>query len=131
MTKLDNVPFTMPFTEELGVEITHASAERVTATLHVRAALCTTGRRLHGGAIMALADSLGAIGAYLSRPEDSHGTTTIESKSNFLGAAKRDTIISAESTPLHVGRRTSVWQTRIHDDAGKPIAIVTQTQMVL
>ena len=68
MTELDIVPFTMPFTEELGLEITHASAEWVTATLHVRAALCTTGRRLHGGALMALADCLGAIGAYLSRP---------------------------------------------------------------
>jgi len=126
-----DVPFTMPFAELLGIEITQASAAGVSAELEVREALCTTGARMHGGAIMALADNLGAIGAYLSRPEGTHGTTTIESKTNFLGAAKLGSRVTAEATPLHVGRRTSVWQTRVTTDDGKPVAIVIQTQMVL
>ena len=131
MSHSESVPFTMPFASLLGLQINEAGNDRVTATLDVRAELCTTGERLHGGAIMALADNLGAIGAYLSRPEGSHGTTTIESKTNFLGAAKLGSTVVAEATPLHVGRRTSVWQTRINTAEGKPVAIVTQTQMVL
>ena len=131
MSQSETVPFTMPFASLLGLQINEAGKDRVTATLDVRAELCTTGERLHGGAIMALADNLGAIGAYLSRPEGSHGTTTIESKTNFLGAAKLGATVVAEATPLHVGRRTSVWQTRINTAEGKPVAIVTQTQMVL
>ena len=131
MSQPEPVPFTMPFASLLGLQVDAASKDRVTATLEVRAELCTTGERLHGGAIMALADNLGAIGAYLSRPEGSHGTTTIESKTNFLGAAKLGSTVVAEATPLHVGRRTSVWQTRINTEEGKPVAVVTQTQMVL
>jgi uncharacterized protein (TIGR00369 family) len=131
MSEADPVPFTMPFANLLGVTVTTAKADQVSGTLEVREALCTTGKRLHGGAIMALADNLGAIGAFLSRPQDSHGTTTLESKTNFLGAAKQGTTVFATATPLHVGRRTSVWQTRIETEDGKPVAIVTQTQMVL
>ena len=131
MSDADTIPFTMPFAELLGLQVEHASADEVRATMQVRDELCTTGARLHGGAIMALADNLGAIGAYLSRPEGSHGTTTIESKTNFLGAAKLGSTVSATATPLHVGRRTSVWQTRINTAEGKPVAVVVQTQMVL
>lgn len=131
MSDATTVPFTMPFATLLGVQVEHASADKVQANLEVREELCTTGARLHGGAIMALADNLGAIGAYLSRPEGSHGTTTIESKTNFLGAAKQGSTVTAIATPLHVGRRTSVWQTRVSTAEGKPVAVVVQTQMVL
>jgi uncharacterized protein (TIGR00369 family) len=79
---------------------------------------------------MAFADTLGATGAYLNLPEGA-STTTIESKTNFIAPAKAGTIVTAESLPIHIGRRSSVWQTRITRDDGKLVAIVTQTQMVL
>ncbi len=131
MSDTDTIPFTMPFANLLGLQVEQADADQITATMQVREELCTTGARLHGGAIMALADNLGAIGAFLNIPEGSHGTTTIESKTNFLGAAKLGSTVTATATPLHIGRRTSVWQTRITSDEGKPVAIVVQTQMVL
>jgi uncharacterized protein (TIGR00369 family) len=80
---------------------------------------------------MAAADSLGAIAAFLALPEGAAGTTTIESKTNFLGAAKVGAVVTLETTPVHVGRRTSVWQTKLTLADGKPVALVTQTQMVL
>lgn len=121
----------IPFAKTMGVEITEATPQRVTGRLLVRPDLCTTGGTLHGGAIMALADSLGAIGGYLSLPEGAKGTTTLESKTNFLGAAKGGTTVTAETTPVHSGKRTSVWQTKITSEDGKAIALVIQTQMVL
>jgi len=121
----------IPFAKTMGVEITEATPERVAARLLVRPDLCTTGGTLHGGAAMAFADSLGAIGAYLSLPEGAAGTTTLESKTNFLGPAKEGETVLAHCTPVHVGRRTSVWQTKITTEAGRNVALVTQTQMVL
>lgn len=121
----------IPFAKTLGVEIVEASRERVVVQLLVRPDLCTTGGTLHGGAVMSLADSAGAIGAYLALPEGARGTTTLESKTNFLGAAKAGTTVTAESTPVHSGRTTGVWQTRITGEDGKAIALVTQTQLVL
>jgi uncharacterized protein (TIGR00369 family) len=85
---------------------------------------------MHGGAIMAFADALGAIGTVLNIPRDAN-TTTIESKTNFISAAREGSTINAESTPIHTGKRTCVWQTRITREDGKLVAIVTQTQMVL
>jgi uncharacterized protein (TIGR00369 family) len=131
MQQPDNIPFTMPFAEHLGIEVTEASADKVVATLTVRPELCTTGARLHGGVIMAFADNLGAIAAYLNLPEASSATTTIESKTNFVGAAKLGEQITGETSPVHVGRRTSVWQTQIRTATGKKVAVVTQTQLVL
>jgi uncharacterized protein (TIGR00369 family) len=96
----------------------------------VRDEICTSGGILHGGAIMTLADTAGATGAFLNLPEGSR-TTTIESKTNFLGAAPVGSIVTAEATPLHIGRRSSVWQTRISDEGGKLLAVVTQTQLVI
>ena len=119
-----------PFPRLMGVEILEAAKARVRARLHVRPDLCTASNILHGGAIMAFADTLGAIGAWLNLPEG-RLTTTIESKTNFIGAAKEGTTVEAESTPLHVGQRSSVWQTRIAREDGKLVAVVTQTQMVL
>lgn len=121
----------IPFAKTLGLEIVEASAERVRGRLEVRPELCTTGGTLHGGAVMALADTLGAIGAYLALPEGATGTTTVESKTNFLGAAKAATTVEAEATPVHKGKRTSVWQTRISGEDGKAVALVIQTQLVL
>jgi 1,4-dihydroxy-2-naphthoyl-CoA hydrolase len=121
----------IPFAKTMGVEITEATTERVVARLLVRPELCTGGAILHGGAIMALADSVGAVGAFLSLPPGATGTTTIESKTNFLGAAKAGVTVTAEATPVHKGKRTSVWQTRITTEDGKAIALVIQTQLVL
>lgn len=114
----------------MGVEILSAEPARIVARLAVRPDLCTTGHILHGGAIMAFADALGGIGAFLNLPSGA-GTTTIESKTNFFAAAKEGETISAETTPLHVSERTSVWQTRLTRADGKLIALVTQTQLVL
>jgi 1,4-dihydroxy-2-naphthoyl-CoA hydrolase len=121
----------MPFAKVLGLEVDTSSKAQIKASLTVNEALCTTGRIMHGGAIMAVADTLGAIGAYLNLPEGAKATTTIESKTNFLGAAKLGSKVAAETTPVHIGGRTSVWQTRLTTAEGKSVAIVTQTQLVL
>ena len=80
---------------------------------------------------MALADTLGALGALRNLPEGASGTTTIESKTNFIGAAKEGETVRATCEPVHIGRRTSVWTTRLETEAGKPVAVVTQTQLIL
>jgi 1,4-dihydroxy-2-naphthoyl-CoA hydrolase len=114
----------------MGVRIVEATPEKIVATMQVRPDLCTTGRNLHGGAYMAFADTLGGVGTFLNLPPGAR-TTTIESKTNFLGAALAGTVVTAESSPLHRGKTTMVWQTRISNEAGKLIAVVMQTQMVL
>jgi 1,4-dihydroxy-2-naphthoyl-CoA hydrolase len=119
-----------PFPNLMGVEVIAADKESVRGRLVVRPELCTSGHILHGGAIMAFADTLGAVGAFLNLPQGA-GTTTIESKTNFIGSAKEGTTVKAEATPVHIGRLTSVWQTRITREDGKLVAIVTQSQMVL
>jgi len=119
-----------PFPTLMGVKVLSADKDRVRAELMVRPDLCTAGHIMHGGAIMAFADALGAIGAVLNMPREAN-TTTIESKTNFIGAAKEGGVVTGESTPVHVGKRTSVWTTRITRADGKLVAIVTQTQMIL
>jgi uncharacterized protein (TIGR00369 family) len=114
----------------MGVEIAEVSPERVVATMLVRPDLCTTGESLHGGAIMAFADTLGAIGTIVNLPPGAR-TVTIESKTNFIGAARAGTRVTGETTPFHRGKTTMVWQTQIKNEAGKLCAVVTQTQMVL
>jgi uncharacterized protein (TIGR00369 family) len=114
----------------MGVEIKEATPDRIVATMLVRADLCTAGGVCHGGAYMAFADTVGAVGTVVNLPPGAR-TTTIESKTNFLGAAPVNTHITAESVPLHRGKSTQVWQTTIKSEAGKLCAIVTQTQMVL
>ncbi len=96
----------------------------------MRPEICTTFDTLHGGAIMAFADTLGATGAFLNLPLGA-GTTTMESKTNFIGSAKIGMTVTGESTPVHLGKSTSVWTTRITRDDGKLVAVVTQTQIVL
>jgi len=118
------------FPDFLGIELSAVETERVTASLTVREAVCTTGKIMHGGAIMAFADTLGAVGTVVNLPEGAR-TTTIESKTNFLGAAPLGARVIGESIPVHRGRTTMVWQTRITLESGKLVALVTQTQMVL
>jgi uncharacterized protein (TIGR00369 family) len=120
----------LPFAKLLGIQFTSAAAERVTAELAVRDDLCTIPAILHGGAIMAFADTLGAAATILNL-RDGQGTTTIESKTNFLAPAAVGTKVIGETTPVHRGRRTMVWQTRITTEAGRAVALVTQTQLVL
>src|SRR5437867_11269314 len=117
------------FADLLGVRFVEVTADRVVAELDVRDDLCTVPGIMHGGAIMALADTLGGVATSLNLPLGA-GTTTIESKTNFLAAARTGTTISAECVPLHRGKQTMVWQTRVTCD-GKLLATVTQTQMVL
>ena len=119
-----------PFSELMGIEIAERSKERVVGRMLVREDLCTSGSILHGGAYMAFADTLGAIGAVMNLGEG-QWTTTLESKTNFFRGAPAGSTITGTSTPLHLGRRSSVWQTRIENEAGKLMALVTQTQMVL
>lgn len=114
----------------MGVQVVEVDKEKIVATMQVRPELCTSGHVLHGGAYMAFADTLGALGTVVNLPPKTR-TTTIESKTNFLGAAQEGTRVTGESTPLHRGKTTMVWQTRITNEAGKLVAIVTQTQMVL
>jgi 1,4-dihydroxy-2-naphthoyl-CoA hydrolase len=114
----------------MGIEIKEASQDKVVATMLVRPDLCTAGNVLHGGAFMAFADTIGAVGAVMNLPPNTR-TTTLESKTNFLGAAPVNTRVTAEATPLHRGKTTMVWQTMIKSEAGKLCAVVTQTQMVL
>jgi len=122
---------TMPFSKLMGVTITEAGREIVTGKLTVRDDLCTTGQIMHGGAIMAFADALAAVGAFLTLPEGASGTTTVESKTNFLGAARQGTTVTGSAEPVKIGSRLSVWQTDIRTGDGKRVALVTQTQLVL
>jgi 1,4-dihydroxy-2-naphthoyl-CoA hydrolase len=121
----------LPFGKLLGMRFTSASPDRIVAELTVREEICTIPATLHGGAIMAFADTLGGTATFVNLPEGAKGTTTIESKTNFLGPAPLGQKVIGECTPIHRGRRTQVWQTRITTEAGKLVALVTQTQMVL
>ncbi|MDX2236988.1 MAG: PaaI family thioesterase [Hyphomonadaceae bacterium] len=128
---MSNPAHAMPFSKLMGVVVTTAERDRVVGELVVREDLCTAGGILHGGAVMAFADALGAIGAMLNLPDGAAGTTTIESKTNFLGPARVGEKVLAETTPIQRGRRLSVWQTRLTCETGKAVALVTQTQLVL
>jgi 1,4-dihydroxy-2-naphthoyl-CoA hydrolase len=132
MTPLEKIrSMKMPFAELKGVTFTEAERDRVVARMLVRPDLCTLNQTIHGGAIMALADSVGAAATFINLPEDARGTTTIESKTNFVGGAKEGTTLIATATPVHRGRRTQVWQTRLETEDGKLVALVSQTQRVL
>jgi 1,4-dihydroxy-2-naphthoyl-CoA hydrolase len=115
--------------EVLGLRIAEASPDRVVGELTIRDELRTVGGALHGGTLMALADTIGATATALNlAPGDT--TTTLESKTNFFAAGRTGTV-RAEATPLHKGRRTMVWQTRVTDESGRLLSLTIQTQMVL
>jgi 1,4-dihydroxy-2-naphthoyl-CoA hydrolase len=125
---MDKTP--LPFAKLMGIVITEVTPERVTAEIKVRDDLCTRPAILHGGAIMAFADTIGAYATVVNLPEGAT-TTTIESKTNFFAGVPLGDTAKAECTPLHRGRTTMVWQTRISRGDGRLAAIVTQTQLVL
>ena len=114
----------------LGVRLVSADTDRVVAQLSVRPELCTTGGVLHGGAIMAFADTLGAVGTFLNLPTGTR-TTTTDSSTKFVAAAPVNGVVTGESIALHRGRTTMVWQTLIRRADGKLCAVITQTQLVL
>jgi len=113
----------------LGIRILEAAPGRVVGELTVRDELCTVPGILHGGVLMSLADTLGAVGTVLNMPPEAR-TTTIESKTNFFGPARLGAVVTAECVPLHLGKRTMVWQTDVRSPEGKRLALVTQTQFV-
>ncbi|HEY5166506.1 MAG TPA: PaaI family thioesterase [Pseudolabrys sp.] len=119
-----------PFADFLGMKVTHVSPERVCAELVMRAELNNRFGIMHGGAIMALADNIGGT-ATMANLKDGQSTTTVESKTNFFAAIPIGDTAYAECTPLHRGRSTMVWQTRITRGDGRLCALVTQTQLVL
>ncbi|NUU21768.1 MAG: PaaI family thioesterase [Streptomycetaceae bacterium] len=119
----------VPFAAELGIVLEEAAPEGVAGTLGWRAELCTLGGTLHGGALMTLADSVGAICAFLNLPAGA-GTSTVESKTNLFRPVRSGTVRAA-ARPLNVGRSLIVVQTDLTDDRGKPVAQTTQTQFVL
>jgi len=120
----------LPFAKLMGLRFTEAEPDRVVAELEITENLCTRPAVAHGGAIMAFADTLGAAATILNLPEGA-GTTTIESKTNFLAAAPAGSRVRGETTPVHRGRTTMVWQTRVTTQEGRLAALVTQTQLVL
>jgi len=120
-----------PLAKLLGIAVTAAGPDGVTAEMVVRGDLCTMGGICHGGALMSLADNTGAIATFINLPEGASGTTTIESKTNLVGAAKAGSTVVARATPVHVGGTTQVWQTRIETVEGRLVCLTTQTQMVL
>jgi uncharacterized protein (TIGR00369 family) len=124
-----DVAAAMPFAATIGVELESAAPEEVRGGLAWREDLCTAGGVLHGGALMALADSLGAVCAFLNLPEAAT-TATIESKTNFFRAV-REGHVMASARPLHVGRSFIVVQTELRDAADRAVGVVTQTQAVL
>jgi uncharacterized protein (TIGR00369 family) len=121
----------LPLARLLGIVIREAGQNRVVAEMEIREDICTLGKRVHGGALMALADTAAATGTIVGLPPGAAGTTTIESKTNFLGGAEAGTRLIATATPLHRGRTTQVWQTRVETESGRLIAVVSQTQMIL
>jgi uncharacterized protein (TIGR00369 family) len=121
---------TLPFARPLGIRLLSAAPDRVVAEMLVRDDLCTRPAVLHGGAMMAFADTLGAYATAINL-RDGAGTTTIESKTNFLAPVPVGTKVTGECLPLHRGKRTMVWQTRITSQEGRLLGVVTQTQMVL
>lgn len=120
----------LPFARLMGVRFTEVGPERVVAELPVREDLCTRPAVAHGGALMAFADTVGAV-ATVANLAEGDGTTTIESKTNFVGPAPVGTLLVATATPVHRGGRTQVWQTRIEAGEGRLVALTSQTQLVL
>jgi 1,4-dihydroxy-2-naphthoyl-CoA hydrolase len=120
----------LPFASLLGIVFTDVSKDRLVAEMVVRDDLCTRPAICHGGALMAFADTMGGAAAMVNL-EDGFGTTTLESKTNFLAGAPAGSRLVGECTPIHKGRTTMVWQTRVTIDGGRLAGLVIQTQMVL
>lgn len=120
-----------PYGKLLDIQYVEVSKDGIKAELQIRDELATSATRMHGGVMMGFADNLGAVATFLNLPEGAAGTTTLESKTNFLAAVPVGEKAIAETTPVHRGRTTQVWQTVISNEAGKKAAIITQTQLIL
>ena len=118
------------FARLMGVELTVTELDRIAGTLLVRDELTNGGGAIHGGALMAFADTLGAVGSLVNLPDGAQ-TTTMESKTNFIAPAPTGITLTGEATPIHKGRTTMIWQTRITRPDGRLVALVTQTQLVM
>ncbi len=118
-----------PFAKMMGVKMTLVTKDRLEGELAVTADHCSIPATLHGGAIMAMADNMGGIGAFMNMPPGS-ATTTVESKTNFLRAVPQGETAKAVTTPVHLGRTLQVWKTELFRQDGKLAAVVTQTQMI-
>jgi uncharacterized protein (TIGR00369 family) len=128
---LADVVAMVPFAAHLNLELKTLGRDRVVVHATIKKEFCTSGGTAHGGFLMALADFTGAVGAFQALPDGATSTTTIESKTNMMGAIPVGSILVATATPLHVGRRTSVWVTRVESAAGKLASVTTQTQMAI
>jgi 1,4-dihydroxy-2-naphthoyl-CoA hydrolase len=121
----------LPFAKLLGIEFISVEEDALAARMVVRPELCTLGDVGHGGAIMSFADTLGAAAAFATLPPDSKGTTTVESKTNFVAPASAGATIIGRTSLVHRGRRTQIWQTVVATEEGKLVALTVQTQMTL
>lgn len=132
MSLLDRIKANpLPFAELLEIAYVSAEPDLVVARMAVRPELCTLGGFAHGGAIMSFADTLGGAAAFANLPPEAKGTTTLESKTNFIAGAASSATLVGRCALVHRGRRTQVWQTRVETEAGQLVALVTQTQMTL
>ena len=121
----------LPFAELLGIEFISAEADALAARMLIRPDLCTIGGIAHGGAIMSFADTLGAAAAFISLPVDAKGTTTVESKTNFVASAPAGSTVVGRTTLIHRGTKTQIWQTLVATEDEKLVALIVQTQINL
>jgi 1,4-dihydroxy-2-naphthoyl-CoA hydrolase len=119
----------LPFAQLLGIEFLSVEADTLAARMLIRPDLCTIGGIAHGGSIMSFADTLGAAAAFVNLPAGAKGTTTIESKTNFIAGAPSGSTVIGRTTLVHRGRRTQIWQTRVETEQEKLVALTVQTQM--
>ena len=121
----------VPFARHLGITLVSVTPDEVRGQIAITAELCNNTPNVHGGVVMSLGDALGAVGAFQNIPDGAAGTTTIESKTNFLKVAPQGDVLYGVARPLSRGQRLSVWQTSITRGDGKAVAQVTQTQLYL
>ena len=121
----------LPFAQLLGIEFISAEGDSLVARMLIRPELCTIGGIAHGGAIMSFADTLAAAAAFISLPVDAKGTTTVESKTNFVAPARVGSIVIGRATLIHRGKKTQIWQTLVATEDEKLVALIVQTQMNL
>jgi uncharacterized protein (TIGR00369 family) len=132
MTLLDKINANpLPFAKLLGIEFITVEEDALSARMTIRPDLCTLGDIGHGGAIMSFADTLGAAAAFVTLPPDANGTTTVESKTNFVATAPAGATVIGRTSLVHRGRKTSIWQTLVATEEGKLVALTVQTQMSL
>jgi 1,4-dihydroxy-2-naphthoyl-CoA hydrolase len=121
----------LPFAQLLGIEFIMVEEDALSARMTIRPELCTLGDIGHGGAIMSFADTLGAAAAFVTLPPEAKGTTTVESKTNFVAAAPAGATVIGRTSLVHRGKKTSIWQTLVATEEGKLVALTVQTQMTL